>query len=69
MYDSRWKYLKIKPHDQILIAKETVELAHNFYLHMIYLITFFVLIMENMLDKILECIKVTYVYSLFYYLW
>ena len=41
MYVSRWKNLKIRPHDQILIAKETVELAHNFYLLMIYLITFF----------------------------
>ena len=41
MYVSRWKDLKIRPHDQILIAKEIVELAHNFYLLMIYLITFF----------------------------
>ena len=50
MYVSRWKYLKIRPHDQILIAKETVELAHNFYLHMIYLITFF---LQNINGKII----------------
>ena len=50
MYVSRWKNLEIRPHDQILMAKETVELAHNFYLHMIYLITFF---LQNINGKII----------------